>query len=395
MSRSQPGTQAAQQQGDGDSDVEPVAPASKRAHGSAASTPRGGEAGGSRHPRESGAGPSQPAGTGRERIEVKPSDLSELQAKITKYKQVANQKASESVQLSADEMDNLCGLIVRYMLFHNLEKQSVPVSRTALSSIVTENYKKHKQLKNLLKLAMPQAQLRLLEVFGIEMEELPDRKSAAADATTAGPSTTKPAKDGVKYYVLRSALPAPMRREVESHDPRQRTSSPRGLAWTILALIHLDSGKMDVHALPPTHTRYPQVESHDQRQRTSALRGLTWTILALIHLGGGKMTETALWEWLGGLGIERGGDGAEHRNLGKVQDEICSMCERRLLVRSKKAAGQDGVDHVLELGEAARREDAVAKMDAMIDKICAAAKARAKPGLRAGAGDNDDVIEVL
>ncbi|KAF5834772.1 MAGE family-domain-containing protein [Dunaliella salina] len=166
-----------------------------------------------------------------------PSDHQQLAEKMARYQEDAEACSLSGLGLN-DVEEDLVGIVVRYMLFSNQEKPAIPVPRSKLSDAIFQdlvNRSKSTDVRgknSIPKNVIPKAQFRMLSVFGIEMVAL-------------GRSAESSSKSGsAEHYVLRNALPAPLRRAFLHNVMSDRTPDP-ALATVVLAFIELSGGYVE------------------------------------------------------------------------------------------------------------------------------------------------------
>ena len=119
-----------------------------------------------------------------------------LSFQVKKYNEEASKRESESnVTLSRVETESMLGQVVRHILLHNHHSPGIPVSRDDLNKLLTSENENHKHKKHLLNKVLPEAQKRVLSIFGIEMKEV-ERSTNKEIAAAATSSAT-----GKKFYV--------------------------------------------------------------------------------------------------------------------------------------------------------------------------------------------------
>lgn len=186
------------------------------------------------------AEPSRRPARAAARLQAIPVDqqaVSRMNQLIRKYDDAAKTKQQEvNCGLSEAELQSLATKLVRYMYFKNFEKRGAPVTRQDLVAQVKATYAEHKNIRKIPAVAIAIAQVKSIQLCGIEMRELERLGGEAKKKQTVDDD-----KQGAKEYVLRSVLPSELLTAVV-HDKRE--DAERALLMVILAIIHLNGGKV-------------------------------------------------------------------------------------------------------------------------------------------------------
>mmetsp|Transcript_30406 Transcript_30406/g.51225 ORF Transcript_30406/g.51225 Transcript_30406/m.51225 type:complete len:323 (+) Transcript_30406:267-1235(+) len=199
--------------------------------------------------------------------------------------------------LSQEEVNKLLSAVMRQMLFKRPSSLG-PVTREELSKIIGKDYPKKHNLANYI---IALAQAKLPAFLGLEMKELekhkkanPDPKKRLAERDVAAP----------KMYILRSLLPARMRRQ---YVELKQDKEANGFALTILALIITNN-------------------SND------------------------RLDEDVLWTNLKEVGIFKG---KPHHAFGDPETQLLKLVKQRYLTREKVKMSEGGEQFQYEIGEVA------------------------------------------
>ena len=79
--------------------------------------------------------------------------------------------ASVRTLLSVQEEDQLVRIVMRFMLFRQMQKPGIPVKRDELGKVIPSTYKSQK-IHNLFRVVVTKAQERFPPTFGMEMREV-------------------------------------------------------------------------------------------------------------------------------------------------------------------------------------------------------------------------------
>eukprot|EP00271_Cylindrocystis_brebissonii_P015444 TRINITY_DN38340_c0_g1_i1.p1 TRINITY_DN38340_c0_g1~~TRINITY_DN38340_c0_g1_i1.p1 ORF type:complete len:294 (+),score=58.93 TRINITY_DN38340_c0_g1_i1:406-1287(+) len=218
---------------------------------------------------------------------------------------------------SAPEASKIASIVFRHMLFKNGSEPGVPVKRDELIGCLPPEYKGRHQFSSYI---IAKVQLMFAEIYGYEMRELvrsaKGGHNARKSSSQAAPAA---AGGGTKCYVLRSLLPADVRRDF--------------------------------------------LETDDEL----AIKGLATVVVALIYLEGGSMAEGALWDYLGHLGLKK--DQKGHQHLGDAETAMETLMKRRYVQRVKGTDSQGAQEFLIELAENALDEVGKAKITSYIQSM--------------------------
>jgi hypothetical protein len=204
---------------------------------------------------------------------------------------------------------------MRTMLFMQ-HRDGAPVQRQKLSELVTRLSPQLKRA-NVASYVIAQAQLKFAQIFGYEMKELERVQAKRSGAGRGAVVASEPTKE----YVLKSMLPARLRRE-----------------WV------------------------------DQPEEL-AERGFCVTVCALVSIAGGKIEEDALWKHLRALGVHP--EDEAHPKLGNARAALARLQKRRYLIRERLGRDEDGggEKYALALAERALDEFGQEGVDAFVQEV--------------------------
>lgn len=238
-------------------------------------------------------GPSQeePDGQGNDATEddAPGSANSDDPTRLANYYNKEAAAAREKLKISGPELDSLVRTVMRHVLFKQHQLPGVPISRTELTDLMAKATKQRVSTFVILT-----AQAKFVQTFGLHMKEVVRRTKASA---TQG-------VEGQKSYVMRTLLPAPLRREFLA-DAREGT--PRALLLLLLTLVKLNSE---------------------------------------------KITDDELWRLLEEVGVPREG---QHPKFGSTKDLLQTFVKQRYLVETR-IQGPEGEQRQYEWGENAADE---------------------------------------
>jgi len=204
------------------------------------------------------------------------------------------------------EEDRLVRNVMRYMLFHQQQKNSVPVKRQELTNIILKNNKGGKAAKNLGGRIIKRVAWEFVKRFGMEMKGIETKRS-----TIHGEQET-----GAKVYVLRSLL----------------RSNLRNLSKSLPAQLN---------------------------------QSLAMVLMCIILLAGGKISEDDLESQIAKIGVDLK---SRHPTLGKPADQLQTLIQKRYLAE-RKANGPDDVCKEYAIGDNFHDEVQNDKLSGFIEKI--------------------------
>ncbi|KAL3698444.1 hypothetical protein R1sor_012520 [Riccia sorocarpa] len=209
--------------------------------------------------------------------------------------------------LSSEETKKLVAEVMRHMLFKNYQQPGVPVSRNELVGLITKNYRTRLLPSHVIGMA----QKKLSEVFGLDMKEYNRLKSQ----TKTGRASLNDKQVEVKEYVLRSKVPADLRKEF--------IETPESAALNALATI----------------------------------------VVGIIKCAGDKCPEEVLWQNLKRLDIRE--DDPNHAVFGNVKNAVENLAKQRYIQKEKLISGE-GDGFVYELAERALDEQCLSGLESLM-----------------------------
>ncbi|DBB11961.1 TPA: hypothetical protein ACH3X3_006089 [Trebouxia sp. C0006] len=210
------------------------------------------------------------------------------------------------------EQEKLLREVMRLMLFRQKAQPDVPVPRNDLTKVILASYKDGKK-SNIGNAIIALAQESFAKVMGMDMREL-----RIAPVSKGKSRITDNDAGGSKFYVLRSLVPTNWKRKFvtdESQNP----------SWHLLIIL-----------------------------------------LMLIKCQGDKLSEEDMWQYLSELGVQQR---EVHFKLGKVEDEIKTLVQKKYLIQ-RKQNGADGNSFTYEAGPNATDElEPKGGIDAYVDRL--------------------------
>lgn len=208
------------------------------------------------------------------------------------------------------EVDKLTAEMVRFMLFKAYKQPDVPVKREELTQLITENYKQ----RNLTAAVIANAQVKLKDIFGLEMVEIHYARQSKGSKNSASQAPTP----DVKVYVLKSTVPEDLcKKFIETSD----TAAPLGFAVVVVGIL---------------------------------------------QLAGDRVPEDTLWTQLRRMGINE--VDTSHPVFGNIREAIQTLVKQRY-IRKEKVASNDVDTWVFDLAERAQDANFKTQVQAFIGKI--------------------------
>lgn len=241
-----------------------------------------------------------------------PADLQYAAQQTQLYKQNAQAEAGRVIGMSMEEQEKLLREVMRVMLFRQKAQPDVPVPRNDLTKVILASYKDGKK-SNISNAIIALAQESFAKVMGMDMREL-----RIAPVSKGKSRITDNDAGGSKFYVLRSLVPTNWKRKFVA----------------------------------------------DESQNPS--RHLLIILLMLIKCQGDKLSEEDMWQYLSELGVHQR---EVHFKLGKVEDEIKTLVQKKYLIQ-RKQNGADGNSFTYEAGPNATDElKPKGGIDAYVDRL--------------------------
>ncbi|DBA89604.1 TPA: hypothetical protein ACH3X2_004501 [Trebouxia sp. C0005] len=241
-----------------------------------------------------------------------PADLQYAAQQTQLYKQNAQAEAGRVIGMSVQEQEKLLREVMRLMLFRQKAQPDVPVPRNDLTKVILASYKDGKK-SNMGNAIVALAQESFAKVMGMDMREL-----RIAPVSKGKSRITENDAGGSKFYVLRSLVPTNWKRKFVA----------------------------------------------DESQNPS--RHLLIILLMLIKCQGDKLSEEDMWQYLSELGVQQR---EVHFKLGKVEDEIKTLVQKKYLIQ-RKQNGADGNSFTYEAGPNATDElEPKGGIDAYVDQL--------------------------
>lgn len=241
-----------------------------------------------------------------------PADLQYAAQQTQLYKQNAQAEAGRVIGMSMEEQEKLLREVMRVMLFRQKAQPDVPVPRNDLTKVILASYKDGKK-SNISNAIIALAQESFAKVMGMDMREL-----RIAPVSKGKSRITDNDAGGSKFYVLRSLVPTNWKRKFVA----------------------------------------------DESQNPS--RHLLIILLMLIKCQGDKLSEEDVWQYLSELGVHQR---EVHFKLGKVEDEIKTLVQKKYLIQ-RKQNGADGNSFTYEAGPNATDElKPKGGIDAYVDRL--------------------------
>jgi len=227
---------------------------------------------------------------------------------IVKYNNDAEQLRQEAASRGGGPtrqgIDALVRLVVRHMIFSNTERPGIPITRTEVTKLVTENPASVSKRPGLPSLIIALAQAKLAECFGMEIVELIKPRSNTKDRVAGQPPPAPTFSEGSRHFVLRSIVPPAL---------------------------------------------YAAVVA---KRNSAASNGFLAVVLSIIDMSGGSIEDKELWKHLGDLAVEKA---VEHPYLGMPQDLIEEFIKKRQM-HVERIAGNDGTELYYSIAENAATE---------------------------------------
>lgn len=236
---------------------------------------------------------------GNERIRINNDDVEEIKRFYSKQLSKTRSSYSTVVEsITKDELDALVRSVMRHMLFKSYKQQCAPIAKADLTGVVSQKYKDLSR-RGLQTYVIACAQVKFVEIFGLEMKELVKTQKLKTRQKHRKLMDASE-RSQTKLMVLRSLIP------------------PK--TFVELVQRHLD----------PVENAFHQV------------------VVTLISLNGGQCHERALWKYLGKIGVRKGD--RDHPALGDVDSLFNHMLKLRYL-QSEKVTDDEGEGYVYEIAE--------------------------------------------
>lgn len=255
-----------------------------------------------------------------EYVGVRDVDVDALSREYTqRAEETATQMGTHAAEaMSVEERERLTSEVMRYVLFSTHRERGAPVSRAKIGEAMSAIGGAGGRATRGGSYVVALAQKKFLDIFGFEMVEC-----ARAQSRNKKPAkTVKDAQGGgqMKWYALRSVLPAQMRRKF--------------------------------------------VDNPDD----APARGLAIVVAALIQISSGCIREQALFEQLKKLGIAAE-DARPHPQFGDVRELLQSLVKRRVFMRERSVYDDPADGFSFELGEGAEYILGYENIDKFVNEI--------------------------